>query len=95
MLDRLRLHDVAFAPASATQRARGVLGFVTVSMNGGVRVYGFTVVTLPRREYDVHFPTRRDDRGRHHDAIRPLGPAARRNIVRQILGELRRQGVIP
>jgi DNA-binding cell septation regulator SpoVG len=86
---------VEFAPASASQRARGVLGFVKVSMNGGVRVPGFTVVSLPQGKFDVRLPTKRDEHGQHHDVMQPLRPTARRSIVRQVLDALREQGVIP
>ncbi len=92
---RIRIHDVEFEPARAWQRAKGTFGFVVASMNGGLRVPGFKVVTLPRGEYDVRFPTKLDEHGDHHDVMQPLSPAARRSIVRQILGDLRRQGVLP
>ena len=94
-LCRIHVHDVAFSPADARRRARGVVGFATVSLNGSVRVSGFKVWRDPEGIYSVSFPTKRDRLGKYHVVLEPLGPAARRSIEGQILDALREQGVLP
>ena len=90
--DPIRIHDVAFTPAGARARARGVLGYVAVCMNDGVRVPGFKVVRLPDGRHQLWFPTKLDEHGVHHAVLEPRGPAARRSIERQVFAELRLQG---
>jgi DNA-binding cell septation regulator SpoVG len=85
----VRITDVRFTPSTAEDVAQGLLGWVSATLNGALRLDG---ISLRRISSDgriaLSFPARRDQVGRDHPYIRPLGDAARREIERQVFAAL-------
>ena len=88
----LRVSHVHFVPAEAEDQVTGLLGWVSFDVNGGLHLDGVAVRRTLRREIRLAFPSRRDRSGKRHYAIRPISDAARRDVERQVVEELYRQG---
>lgn len=73
--------------ASDADAREGLLGFISVEFAGLI----LDSIVLRRTEagrYCLSFPTRVDRNGRKHAIVRPANDDVRREIERQILGEL-------
>ena len=86
-------HDVRYVPAQPSDRASGLLGYVSFTV-GGLRIDGTTVRRTRDGRYALSFAERRDSAGKPHPIIRPLTPAAREEIEEAVLGVLRRGAFI-
>ncbi len=94
MRDTLRISDVRFTAASGTERAQGLLGFVSLRL--GELILDSLVVRRTRdARYVVGFPHRRDRKGFAHEVVRPTTHEVRRSIENEVIAELKRQGALP
>lgn len=78
---------VRFAPASAKELERGLLGYVVLRV-GGLVVDGVTVRRTREGRLALAFPARTDRLGKRHAIVRPWSQAAREDIERQVLARL-------
>ncbi len=85
--DPLRLHDVAFTPASPRDRANGLVGFVRCRM-GNLRLDGLTLRRTADGGRCLAFPRRRDRAGQEHPWYAPVDDRARLEIERQVFEAL-------
>lgn len=92
MRDSIFVHSVRFSPAR--DRGDGLLGFVGFKL-GKVILDGIAVRRTAAGEIVLSFPERTDRNGKRHPFIRPLDQAAREQITREVIAELRRMGHIP
>jgi len=77
------------AAATAAARADGLLGWISVTLAGVVRVDGIAVRrALKDGALLLSWPARRDGRGRSHPIVLPL-PAVRDAIHREVLDQVR------
>ena len=85
----------SFSSASDAQVRTGLLGWLTVEVDGLLVLDGITlrrINSLPPR-MGLSFPERRDRAGRHHPLVRPIDDDARCLIERSVLAALRDRGV--
>lgn len=94
MRDSIQITEVAYTPASAALRATGLLGYVEGTANCELRLCGLTLRWKAKGGHSIAFPFRLDAHGVRRPYMRPIDARARAEIERQILGALRRQGVI-
>ncbi len=73
--------DVSFAPASPADVRRGLIGFVSATIDGVLRLDGLTLRKSRAGHVSISFPCRRDRRGRKHHLVRPIGPGLERAIL--------------
>lgn len=92
MRDSLLITDVAFTPASTGTRDAGLAGYIECTANGELRLCGLTLRKKSQGGHAISFPFKLDARGVRRPFMRPLDTASRRDIERQILGALRKQG---
>ncbi len=85
--DHLRIHDVAFTPANARDRANGLLGYVRCRM-GNLRLDGLALRRTADGGRCLAFPRRRDRAGLEHPWYAPVDDAARLEIERQVFEAL-------
>jgi DNA-binding cell septation regulator SpoVG len=84
---------VDFAAASPFGEIDGKFGWVRVAFDDGFEIDGIRVHRTLRGRVALAFPSRRDGGGRRRYFVRPLDDATRIAIERQVLDELRKQGV--
>jgi len=84
----IKITNVRFTSADETNVAAGLLGWVSLSLNGTVRLDGIAVRRTRENELTLSFPYRRDSAGRQHHIVRPLDDATHREIERQIIAAL-------
>ncbi len=80
-----RVTDVKFAPGADRDIERGLLGYLVVTLNGGLRLDGLTLRRTRAGKLVVSFPRRRG-------GVRPLDDTARRAIEAAVLGALEQKG---
>jgi hypothetical protein len=85
----LRLSDVRYTPASPRDAARGLLGYVSLTVDGLLRLDGIALRRCLSGEIALSFPTRIDRAGKKHAYIRPVDDAARRAFEAQVFAALR------
>ncbi len=85
--DALRIRDVGFTPASARDRARGMLGWIHCELSG-LRLDGLSLRLTADGRRCLAFPKRRDGTGRWRSYIAPIDDAARLEIERQVFEAL-------
>lgn len=78
----------SFSSSRPADRERGLIGWVSLEVDGLFLLDGLAVRTTRRGALTVTFPERRDARGRRHSIIRPLNDAARLVIERHVLAAL-------
>jgi len=88
MRDDLRVSELRFIPATSTERAAGLLGFVSFLLNEALRLDGVTVRRTLAGPVCLSWPTRTDRAGKKHALIRPITDDARRDLEAQVLGAL-------
>jgi hypothetical protein len=84
----LRVSEIRFLPATATERATGLLGFVSFLINDGLRLDGITVRKTLAGDVRLSWPVRTASTGGRHPLIRPVTDEARRDMEAQVLGAL-------
>ena len=80
----LRVTSVTFTDAPPDHVAKGLLGWVSVEIDGALQIDGVTVRQTWDRRLALSFPERRSGSGRRYALVRPIGDAARRSIERQV-----------
>jgi hypothetical protein len=84
----LRVSEIRFAVASRADMATGLLGWVSCTLNGLLRIDGLSLRRTLAGTFTISFPTRTDRAGARHAYIRPLSNDARRDLEGQILTAL-------
>ena len=84
----LTVTGVRFTAASPEERERGLLGFTSFVVAGGVRLDGVTVRRTADGRYTLAYPCREDDCGRPHYWSRPIDSRTRTALERQVLRAL-------
>jgi DNA-binding cell septation regulator SpoVG len=87
--------DLRYTPAGPHDAATGLLGFVALTLPGGLRVDGLTLRRSREGRRYLAFPSRLDREGREHPYLRPLNNSSRQVIERAVLSALANQGVLP
>lgn len=95
MTASLRVKLSSFTPGSLRDRKAGLLGWIAIELGGLAHLDGITLRRTAAGRLSLSFPERRDRSGNRHALIRPLDRNARQEIERQVLGQLREQGVLP
>ena len=88
----IRITDVRFKEAGIEDVERGLLGWVSCTVNGVLRLDGITVRRTREGHLALSFPARRDTAGRQHAYVRPLGQHVRREIEDKVLHALELEG---
>ena len=88
MPDPIRISNVHFTAAPPTDTERGLLGWVSCSLNGNLRLDGLGLRRSVGGRHVLSFPARRDSQGRQRFFLRPLDDAARREIEHQVFQAL-------
>lgn len=73
--------------ATETEIRTGMLGFLSVEY-GDLILDGIVLRKTAEGRYALSFPARTDRAGRRHSFIRPVDDGARKEIERQVLGQL-------
>jgi DNA-binding cell septation regulator SpoVG len=84
----ITITSARLAAASADAARAGLLGWVSCTLNGRIRLDGLALRRTLDGRLVVSFPARRDTAGRRHFLVRPLDADARRELQRQILDAL-------
>jgi hypothetical protein len=87
-MSAIALSDVRYVPAASADAARGLLGFVSLTVDGTLRLDGIALRRRLSGELALSFPTRTDRAGKKHAYIRPVDDAARRAIEADVIGAL-------
>jgi DNA-binding cell septation regulator SpoVG len=80
--------NVTYSVASAADRARGLVGFVSCCFDHRFVVDGITVRRALDGRVVLSFPERRDRAGRAHPVLRPINSSVRIAIERAVLHAL-------
>ena len=88
MASQERIRVISSSPASISQRARGLLGWLVIEVDGLFRVDGTTLRRTRDGRLTLSFPVRHDSTGRQHSIVRPTDAAARREIESQVFAAL-------
>jgi hypothetical protein len=91
-MTRLAVSDIRFAEANAALRSRGLLGWICLSLGDSFQLNCLALRRTAAGEYALSFPSRTDERGIMHPFYRPISDEVRRDVLAQVLGELRRRG---
>ena len=81
------ISNLKFTLASADERARGLLGWLSLT-TGIWRLDGLTLRRTRRGRLAVSFPVRVDGMGRQHPIVQPLDDRARRKVEAEIIAQL-------
>lgn len=87
MDERAVASEIRLTPASATDVASGLLGFVSLRY-GQLKLDGITLRMTAGGRHALSFPARRDRRGVIHSIMRPANDAARRELEGQVFRAL-------
>ena len=79
---------VLFTPASADLASRGLLGWITCTLDHSLVLDGIALRRTRRGRLSLSWPARRDGAGRDHHVVRPLHDHARHVLEQQILDQL-------
>ena len=88
MNDRLKVTNVQFVAASSRDAECDIVGWVSCTLNGAVRVDGITVRRMLSGDITVSYPTRKDGWGQKHAILKPLNDQVRRELQCQILAAI-------
>lgn len=78
------IRDLVFKPASARERASGLLGWISGRLACGLKVDGIAVRKTLAGELRLSFPERRDASGRSHPYLRPADDETRRRFEAEV-----------
>jgi DNA-binding cell septation regulator SpoVG len=84
----VQLTDVRFIQATSAEAATGLLGYVSCTLNGVLRLDGLALRRTLSGALALSFPVRIDRAGRRHAYIRPLTNEARTTIEAQVFAAL-------
>ncbi len=84
----MRISNVQLKSAQISDAESGLLGWVSCSINGSLRLDGIAVRRTADGRLALSFPARRDDAGRRHFYIRPVDDLARRAIEHTVFAAL-------
>ena len=84
----LVIDNVQLATAPSEQQREGLLGWISCTLNDGLRLSGLALRRTESGKLTISFPARRDSFGRQHFFIRPLNDPTRREIERQVVEAL-------
>lgn len=82
------LGQVTFSAAPESVRLTGLLGWVSLVVDGSLKIDGITVRRTRAGRLALSFPTRHDRTGRQHPLVRPVDARARRQIEGAVLDAL-------
>lgn len=85
------IRDVRFRRAGGDLRARGLLGWVSATIDT-LRVDNFVLRRTASGELQLFFPERKEDGGRKHAIVRPIDERAKGQIEQAVFHELRQRG---
>jgi hypothetical protein len=88
MANAMRISEITFTAARQEDIERGLLGWVSFTVDGNLRLDGVAIRRTVDSRYVLSFPARRDGSRRRHFFVRPLDDHARCEIERQVLGAL-------
>ena len=88
MHSHLIVSDVEFHSAHATDRAQGLLGWVSLTVDGRLRLSSIAVRRTRDGRRALSFPTRAEGVGQQSFYFRPLDDHTRREIERQVFAAL-------
>lgn len=89
----LLISDVVLTQAPARDEKTGLIGWVSCTVGGTLRVDGIALRRTLGGDSRLAFPCRKDRAGRKHYVVRPLDETTRIAIERQVLAALDGQGV--
>jgi DNA-binding cell septation regulator SpoVG len=81
-----RITDVRYARASEADRASGLLGYIAVTVGGGLRLDGLALRRSRRGTLYIAYPARGP--GKLHPYVEPTSDHARRELERAVLEAL-------
>ena len=84
----LSISEVRFVAATPRLRETGVEGWTSFTLSDRLRVDGVAVRRDREGRRYLAFPARWDESGREHPYLRPLGPADRAEVERQVFEAL-------
>lgn len=79
---------VAFTSAAQEDVERGLLGFISLLINGVLAIDGVSLRRTREGRLALSFPSRKDARGKLHPIVRPLDDATRVAIEQQVFAAL-------
>ncbi len=86
--NELSVSSVQFTPASTRDVQKGLLGFVSLVIDGCLRLDGIALRSTLDGKRALSFPARRDRQGRDHPIMRPIDSPSRLAIEKQIFQQL-------
>lgn len=84
----LEVSDVRFSPAPAPETRFGLLGYVSLSLGGELRVSGITVRRTADGRASLSFPGKRDRHGKERPLMRPVSRESRAVIEAQVFAAI-------
>lgn len=88
MNEKIKISSVQFTAAGEGDVARGLLGWVSCTLNNTLHLDGVAVRRTADGRHALSFPARRDAQGRQHFLVRPLDDTSRREIEAQVFKAL-------
>lgn len=87
----IRFTDLRIKPASAADKASGLVAYLAMTLPGGLRVDGLTLRRTAKGVLSVSYPERRSASGDRHPILCPATPEDRAAFEAAVLAEVRRQ----
>lgn len=87
-ISSITISNVRFTAAGPEEITSGLIGYVSVTLNGSLRLDGLALRRTADGRMTISYPSRKDGSGRKHPLIRPLDDASRKELETQILGAL-------
>ena len=87
-MSEMRISNLQFKSARISDAESGLLGWISCSINGTLRLDGIAVRRTLDGRLALSFPARRDEAGRQHAYVRPLDDTGRRDFERQVFQAL-------
>ena len=84
----LVITETRFTAAPERDERAGLLGYVSLVLNGALRLDGLTLRRRTDGRLYLAYPCRTDTAGRRHPLSHPLDDESRRQIQRQVFAEL-------
>ncbi len=88
MVEHPSILILSFTSASADEQERGLLGWLSLDIDGLLLLDGVALRRTRRGQLALSFPSPTDRRGRRREVVRPLNAQARRTIEAAVLGAL-------
>lgn len=81
----MQISEVRYHSAADADRAAGLLGWISATLDGGLRLDGLALRRTLSGRLVLSYPSRTDAAGRRHFYLRPIHDAARRDLEAQVL----------